>query len=98
MDRLSKQVAGRMRAGILRQSIQMPEEHDPPFIQQRATIDTSIATQKVLERLGSTNVWLVLLLIANVVTAISTGFLALVLWGLLQALQDAADQINTTGL
>lgn len=95
MDRLSKQVVARRQAGILSA---ISEAEDPSYVQQRATIDTSIATQKMLERLGTTNVWLVLLLIANVVTAISTGFLALVLWGLLQALQDAANQINTTGL
>lgn len=95
MDRLSKQVVERRQAGILSN---ISEAQDPSYVQQRATIDTSIATQRTAKRLGETNLWLVLILIANVFTAISTTFLAYVLYSLLQALQDAANQINTTGL
>lgn len=84
MDRLSKQVQDR-QAGIFPVA-------GPPARER------IVEGELTFRRDWTEFAFLVWTAIMSTVTAVSTGFLAYVLYSLLQALQDAANQINTTGL
>lgn len=73
-------------------------EKDMQFKSVVANVDTANFTKAIRNRVTTTNFLLSMLVGLNLVTAISAGFLAYVVYQFIQAVQDAANQINSAGL